>query len=325
MSTLAEIRQKLLASESKKNFSRGPSPRYRFYDMPDNQSTTVRFLPDGNKDNVYFWVEKQTVRLTFPGIVGDGAAKETVVTVPCVEMFGDSCPITAEIRPWWNDPSLKDVASKYWKKTSYIMQGIVVNSQWQEPEAPESPVRIFDLNKSLFNTVKSSLIDPDFIHNPTDYVNGTDFTISKTKKGQWADYSTSKWARRESSLSDETVGKIQQYGLNDLISLLPKRPTAEEVAVIYEMFQASVDGELYDPSRWAKYFKPFGFEAASEPATFKPVATVHVAPKVTTPAEVTDDSIPFDTDVAVSTPVAAAKPAGKSAQEILAAIRNKQQ
>ena len=35
---------------------------------------------------------------------------------------------------------------------------------------------------------------------PTDYVAGTDFRLSKTTKGQYADYSTSKWARKESAL-----------------------------------------------------------------------------------------------------------------------------
>jgi hypothetical protein len=29
------------------------------------------------------------------------------------------------------------------------------------------------------------------------------------------------------------------------------------------MFQASVDGELYDPEQWAKHYKPFGFDSAN--------------------------------------------------------------
>jgi len=32
---------------------------------------------------------------------------------------------------------------------------------------------------------------------PTDFLKGLDFRIAKTSKGGFADYSTSKWSRRE--------------------------------------------------------------------------------------------------------------------------------
>ena len=49
-------------------------------------------------------------------------------------------------------------------------------------------------------------MDPDMENIPTDYVNGTDFRLSKTMKGQYADYSTSKWARKERSLDETELG-----------------------------------------------------------------------------------------------------------------------
>ena len=42
-------------------------------------------------------------------------------------------------------------------------------------------------------------MDPDMENLPTDYVAGTDFRLAKTTKGQYADYSTSKWARKRTS------------------------------------------------------------------------------------------------------------------------------
>ena len=47
-------------------------------------------------------------------------------------------------------------------------------------------------------------------------------------------------------------------GLKDLGTRLPSKPTAEAVRVIREMFEASIDGELYDSERWAKHFSPYG-------------------------------------------------------------------
>ena len=48
------------------------------------------------------------------------------------------------------------------------------------------------------------------------------------------------------------------YGLKDLGTRLPPKPTAEAVKVICEMFEASIDGEMYDAEKWSSYFAPFG-------------------------------------------------------------------
>ena len=103
-------------------------------------------------------------------------------------------------------------------------------------------------------------MDPDMENIPTDYVNGTDFRLTKTTKGQYADYSTSKWARKERSLDETELAAIDEHGLYDLKDFLPARPTAEHYKAIAEMFEASVNGELYDAARWGNYYKPYGVE-----------------------------------------------------------------
>jgi hypothetical protein len=100
-------------------------------------------------------------------------------------------------------------------------------------------------------------------HSPVDLINGTDFIISKTTKGGYSDYSTSKWARKESSITEEMQDAIAQYGLPDLSTYLPKKPTAEQLGAMFEMFQASVDGELYDPERWQQFYRPAGFTSTT--------------------------------------------------------------
>ena len=104
-------------------------------------------------------------------------------------------------------------------------------------------------------------MDPDMEELPTDYSAGVDFRLTKTSKGGYADYSTSNWARRERPLSDKEMSAVNTHGLYNLSDFLPKKPTDVEVKVLTEMFEASVDGEPYDPDRWSQYFRPAGMAA----------------------------------------------------------------
>jgi hypothetical protein len=338
MASLAEIRAKLAAMESKPGSnsqkSQGDNASYPFWNIEEGQSATFRFLPDSDPDNTFFWVERQMIRLTFPGVKG-GENKPVTVQVPCGEMYGDTCPILTEVRPWFKDPSLEEMGRKYWKKKSYIFQGFVSENPLSE-EAPENPIRRFVIGPQIFNIIKGALMDPDMENIPVDYVNGTDFRLTKTTKGQYADYSTSKWARKERSLSEEELAAIDEHGLYNLKDFLPARPTAEHYNVIAEMFAASVDGDLYDPVRWGNFYKPYGIEVPANAASAglqttsapaqKPAAKPTPAPAPAVDED--DDTPPFEAD-APAAPVAESKPAAggdapkKSADDILAMIRNR--
>ena len=343
MATLAEIRAKLLAqenkAENKSNQNRGTDAIYPFWNMDNDSTATIRFLPDDSPDNVFFWRERQVIKMPFAGVVG-GEQKPIQVQVPCIEMWGDTCPVHAEIRPWFKDPAMEDLGRKYWKKRSYIFQGFVVQNPLNE-ESPENPIRRFVIGPQIFKLLKSALMDPDMENLPTDYDAGTDFRLTKTQKGQYADYSTSNWARKERSLNEEERQAIETHGLNDLNDYLPKRPSAEELQVIMEMFEASVDGELYDPMRWGNFFKPYGLDVPenavkNNSSTARTVTqavpkavTAPVAAPEATPAAVEDD-IPFKSNeevAAEAAPVAATASAdtgaGKDASDILAMIRSR--
>ena len=264
--TLDEIRKKLQALDSKKgggnnNFG-GDKTTYAHWNIPEGTSTTLRFLPDANEDNTFFWTERQLIKLPFPGIKGQDENKPVVVNVPCIEMWDGkmTCPILNEVRPWWKDKSLEETARKYWVKRTFYMQGFVKNDPMNETDLPENPIRKFIIGPQLFAIIRAALMDPDMEHSPVDFLNGTDFIVSKTSKGGYADYGTSKWARKESSLTEEMQASIAQFPPVDLSTYLPKRPTQEQLAVMFEMFQESLDGELYDPARWSQHYKPFGFD-----------------------------------------------------------------
>jgi hypothetical protein len=295
--------------------------------MEEGQSATLRFLPDGNSKNTFFWIERAMIRLPFAGVKGEMDSKQVMVQVPCVEMWGESCPILAEVRTWFKDKSLEDMGRKYWKKRSYIFQGFVRENPLADDKTPENPIRRFIIGPQIFTTIKGALMDPELEELPTDALRGLDFRITKGSKGGFADYNGSKWARKESALTEAEQAAIEKFGLYDLSTFLPKKPGDVELKVIKEMFEASVDGQPYDTERWGQYFRPAGVQApaggSSNADEDAPAAKAAPAP-VAKPA-VVDEDPPFDTDdaPAASAPVQAAKPAG-NAQDILAMIRARQ-
>jgi hypothetical protein len=304
MASLAEIRAKLLEAENNKGGNRkggGDNAIYAFWNIPENSTATIRFLPDGNTANDFFWLERQMIRIPFSGVKGGDESRAVTVNVPCVEMWGQECPIHKEIRPWFKDPSMEDMARKYWKKRSYLFQGFVNESPFAEDSTPENPVRRFIINSSIYKIISSALMDPDFGENlPTDFDMGTDFRITKTQKGQYADYSTSNWARKERSLDQAERDAIATHGLHDLNDFMPKKPDEASLNAIFEMFESSVEGELYDPERFADYYRPYGVDAPSSTSGARPAEA---------PAEAPAAAPAADTG------------SGKDAKDILAAIR----
>lgn len=330
MATLAEIRARLQAAESKQGgqSTGGDNSIYPHWNMEEGQSASIRFLPDGNTKNTFFWVERAMIRLPFAGIKGEMDSKQVMVQVPCVEMWGEACPILAEVRTWFKDKSLEDMGRKYWKKRSYIFQGFVRENPLADDKTPENPIRRFIIGPQIFTTIKGALMDPELEELPTDYLRGLDFRISKGSKGGYADYNGSKWARKESALTEAEQAAIEKHGLFDLSTFLPKKPGDVELKVIKEMFEASVDGQPYDTERWGQYFRPAGVQAPGGSAAADTTDEDAPAPKlsvVAKPAVSTDDDTPFDVDETATAPVT--KPAAASsdkAQDILAMIRARQ-
>src|SRR5210317_1336202 len=114
MASLQEIRAKLQASENRggnASSGGGDNAIYPFWNIPENSTSIIRFLPDGDASNTYFWRERQMIRLEFNGVKGDPESRKVTVQVPCNEMWGPvgSCPILSEVRPWFKDPALEDM------------------------------------------------------------------------------------------------------------------------------------------------------------------------------------------------------------------------
>jgi hypothetical protein len=248
-------------------------------------------------------------------------------------MWGETCPILSEVRAWFKDKSLEDMGRKYWKKRDYIFQGFVRENPIADDKTPENPIRRFIIGPQIFTSIKSALMDPELEELPTDYLRGLDFRISKGSKGGFADYSSSKWARKESALTEAEQAAIEQYGLFDLSTFLPKRPTEVELNVMKEMFEASVDGQSYDTERWGQYFRPAGLSAPATSGTSSsaaaPAAAAEDDDPFSTPTKVAAPAAPvssFDEDDVpeASAPVATPAASSDKAQDILAMIRARQ-
>lgn len=275
--TMAEIRARLQAQENKGKeggggYSNEPQAFLAHWNIPEGIPLNLRFLPDGG-NNDYFWKEVDRINLWFAGVKG-GDQKAVKVVVPCNEMWGpiNSCPVLKEVREWYKskDPVLEQQAQKYWKKKSYLFQVFVApdSCEIEGDVMPENPIRRVMFNKPLFNKVKSILMNPKIPHLPTDFEHGRDFAIIKGKNGGgFAEYDQSQWDMYERPLNDLERAAIDKYGLFDLSEFMPKQPTEAELQAIAEMFEASVNGEQYDPARWAQFYRPAGVQAPAQGST----------------------------------------------------------
>ena len=329
MASLAEIRARIAAQDNKST-NKGSNTQsdnsvYPHWNMDEGTTATIRFLPDGNPNNTFFWVEKQIIKLPFNGVKGHPEMKQVIVQVPCVEMYGDTCPVLAEVRPWYKDESLKEMANKYWKKRSYLFQGFVRQNPLGDDKTPANPIRRFIISPQIIPIVKAGLMDPEILELPTDYVRGLDFTVKKTTKGGYADYSTSNWSRRESPLTEAEQAAIDAHGLYDLADFLPKKPSAAELNIIKEMFEASVDGQQFDNERWGQYYRPYGLDAPAGSTAAKQEAAPVAVPAKAPVAESSTPAWEEDAAEAAAAPVVIPPAAtGDKANDILAMIRARQ-
>ena len=323
MATLAEIRALLAAEQAKAEAAKNgtfvgsgqPDAFLAFWNIPENQDLNLRFLPDADPNNTYFWREREMINLEFNGVKGVHTDKVRL-QVPCNEMWvANSCPVLTEIRQWYKvaketgNEDLAKQASKYWKKKSYLFQCLIApNSvEVKDDNAPENPIRRVLVNKDLFEKIKSILMNPDVEELPTDFEHGRDFRVIKSKNaGGFNNYDASQFKFSERPLNGDELAAIEQYGLFTLNEFMPKQPTPEELNAIREMFEASCNGEAYDPARWAAFYRPAGVQ---KPATGSTTDTKTISAPTTTASVQTTPVVETKQEVEQSAPAVETAPA----------------
>jgi hypothetical protein len=242
---LEKIRAKLVQENTLRNTnqqSNEPTATYRHWNQTED--SIIRFLPDADDENECFWVTRQIHEIPFINDKGF----EFKVRLPrnrlILEHFRDH---------WDGTPDERDLARKYYVKRSGLMQGFVtVNGLHEELPDGFNPIRQFVITPQVLNCIKAGLADPDLVNLPTDYVGGLDFRLVKTSRGEYADWSTSKFSRKESDLTPEQLAAIDRFGLVDLKTRLPK-PVDEQLA--YECMLSSLNGHKFDEVKFGLLLK----------------------------------------------------------------------
>jgi hypothetical protein len=166
MASLAEIRAKLKSQEVNRSTSNtgGDNAIYPHWNISEGSEAVVRFLPDKDETNTFFWTERNMIKLPFAGIKGQTDSRPVTVQVPCMEMYGKTCPVLTEVRPWFKDKSMEDMGRKYWKKKSYIFQGFVTTNPLAEDSTPKWTRR-----ERALDEAERAAIDSHGLHNLGDF------------------------------------------------------------------------------------------------------------------------------------------------------------
>lgn len=236
--SLKDLKSAFKTSNESSNSARS-SNYYPFYRMDFDEKAVVRFLPDLNEENpLGFLVEKLTHTLTI-----NGERK----TVPCLKNYGENdCPICKASAQFYKDEgdNTKD-GKRLYRKKQHLAQVLVVEDPLPYKEGEETAqgkVKLINISYSIYNQIKEAFDEDELEEIPWDYEAGTDFMIKKTKKGNYANYDGSRFNKRERPLSEDELAAIEG-NLIDLSTLLPKKPTVEE---LQKLLDADLNGEVLD-------------------------------------------------------------------------------
>ena len=220
---------------------------YPFYKMDFDQTTTFRFLPDLDDENpLGFIMENKYHELTI-----NGKKKR----IACLKMYGEACPCCEASQKYYNDGDLA-MGKTFWRKVDYIAQGLIIHSAIDYPiKDDENPVRMISVGPKLYKTIEAKIVKGDMDEMPYDMVNGYDFRLNKTKQGEYADYTTSDFARKSTSIPEAMLPRLELYDLKNFRYAKIEREQVET------MIEAFLTGKSYEEEK--KNDAPAGAPAQS--------------------------------------------------------------
>lgn len=258
-----------------------PNNYYDFWNMESGKRAVIRFVPDGNLDNPSFMVPKATHVLTING-------KE--VKVPCLKNYGeDSCPICKKSQEFYKVGD-KINGKKYYRKMQHLAQALVVEDPLppnkDTGETHQGKLRNISISHQLFTIICEALTNEDEPMDmpPEDYAAGYDFIIKKTDQGEYPTYTMgTKFMSRPRALTEEEIATAEEFR-KDLSTLLPKRPSLEQVEA---MLNAAITGDSHD-EQGDDMARNESRPVAGAPAAKAPVKTA-AAPSAWSESDVDED------------------------------------
>lgn len=231
---------------------------YQFWKMPDDSTAVVRFLPDLDADNnLGFLVENLQHEL-----IVNGQKKK----VPCLAMHGEHCPICELSRKYYDEKN-EEMGKKYYRKKSYIGQVIVIESPIEHDQS--KLVKLIEFGPAVFKQIQAAFQSGDLEEAPYEFKGGYNFRIKKTKSGQFASYTTSSFAPKQTDLDDELIANLDLFNLSDYRGKKPELATVEALLLADQTGQSFNEGgeeEAPTPAPTPAASKPAPKAAVEEPA-----------------------------------------------------------
>lgn len=235
---LQALRDLLKKDKEKSSVKKRSGDKYPFWEIPLDQRAVIRFLPDGNKENIIFYVEKLEHILE---IKENGEVKKE--RIPCLQMYGEKCPICKLSQDFYKAGDKE--SGKYYYRVKYAMARALIVEDPLPPDEEtgknyKGKVCTLQLSYQLHQKIKEQLLElltEDEDTDVTDFKNGYDFIIKKVKQGEYENYTIgSGFARKPRALTEE---ELQTIELVDLTSLLPENPG---VAYVKKMLDKHISG-----------------------------------------------------------------------------------
>lgn len=277
---------------------------YPFYKMNFDETVVFRFLPDLDDENpLGFILENKYHELMI-----NGKKKR----IACLKMYGESCPCCEHSQKYYNEGDEK-MGKAFWRKIDYIAQGLIIKTPFDYPvKADENPVRMISVGPKLYKVIESKIVKGDMEDMPYDMVNGYDFRINKTHQGEYADYTTSDFARKSTPIPEDLLPRVELYDLKNY------RYGKIEREQVETMIEAFLTGRSYEEEKKGDGAAA-GDQSTGSPSLDQTLST----PKPTQDA----GAVMQAAATPAATPAAAAPAAGGklSPQEILAKLKARQQ
>lgn len=210
---------------------------YNFWKIAVGETAIVRFLPDLNKDNEREFVVEN---LTHTFNIND---KKRVVA--CLEMHDGygTCPVCALSRDYYNQAraagetkekpgALTALGKKFYRKQEFLGQVHVLQSpiEFEKNEGHENEMPV-GLGPQIFKLIQAAFASGDLEEVPHAFKGGYDFRIIKSAQGDNANYTLSKFAPKQSDLSDDTIAGLNLYDLSTLRNRRIDKATLEAMII----------------------------------------------------------------------------------------------
>lgn len=238
--TLAELASQFADKNTKTsgNGNQNWKKFFPFWKAPVDSVSTFRFLPDADESNdLDFLVENFTHELTING------KRETVA---CAKMYGKECPICALSAKYYDEKSPehnKTLGKKYYRKKSYIGQGIVMESPVEHDQ--EQIVKLVEFGPQVFTQITAGFASGDLEEVPFALKGGHNFRFRKTQTGDGQNsYITSTFQPKQTDISDEIIEKLPEL----LFNLKDYRAPEVEKSVLEAMLVADQTGSAFSTS-----------------------------------------------------------------------------